>query len=293
MGRCVGWDVCHVWCLANFTLFLVRSMGSSTMPPAPFLVSIVFNCSFRLPRLWPAWEEYLFSFAKWDTGTVGWCIFFPISPLLIGCAIMQACQLQCCPRCLLCNPSSAPMAQWPFQMSANDWMLWVLLTHDIIKACLNIYITWFVTLGRQWTNMLNTQLPAYTPPAIVRPYAFPDPLPQACPPIPGINPLVHPPLPATAVDPNSLQMILTSSFASLQRLNLGRNPMARLWRLGVTQVRGLLWNLLFCYNSAETLCGKRYWIFLRRLHLLTYTTRTQTTQMAVELPDLWHWPRWW
>ena len=95
----------------------------------------------------------------------------------------------------LLHASRTPLIHQFLQTSANNRMLWVPLTHDIIEASLSVYIVRFVA-GGQPTNMSNAQLPAYTPPAIVRPYRFPDPSPQARPPVPGIDPLIHPPPPS-------------------------------------------------------------------------------------------------
>jgi len=58
---------------------------------------------------------------------------------------------------------------------------------------LDIYIGRNAALDRQHTSMANPQLPTrYIEPAVIKPYAFPDPLVQARPPIPWIDPTLNP-----------------------------------------------------------------------------------------------------
>lgn len=66
-----------------------------------------------------------------------------------------------------------------------------MLTYDIIGMFCK-YISPNLQPG-QATNMSNPPLSTmYTQPAIIKPYAFPNPSCQARPPIPGIDPQLHP-----------------------------------------------------------------------------------------------------
>ena len=99
----------------------------------------------------------------------------------------------------------------------SNRMLLVDTAHDIIKIfCEYIFCPVATTLNPPPLTM-------YTKPVIIKPYTFPDPSCQACPPIPGIDPQLCPPPP----DRTHRTKFSAEDLERLVRLAVDEEPWAK------------------------------------------------------------------